>query len=451
MKRSLSFPCAAAALLAALAAAPAASAGTITSPGTYSLTSSATHVWGAPYFTDDVATGESPFGIVDQLNLVHWLEYDTDPIDLPRGRYAISFRLKKLPITASGIAFDLHSSVTLNGETLQVTLPAAAQTINTWVDTPALVLDVGDETTPFSVFFGNIDTSGFIAKADYWFDSFTITPVSYVVSATDIPHVHGIPYWTDDVPSTESAFGKYDHLIGGTGLTWLEYYATVTLPAGTYSATMRYRPGTLGYIKQPLFMWCTGLPSAFTTVTPDTVQPTGQWAESVPMVFSLTSTTTFFVEFGNTDGSVTKDDYDFDRLVVTPVAADHVTLVANRQPYIGAPFDLGYFAPGAPGKIAFVGYALGFSPGIPLGDGRVLGLNPDVLFNVSLSPTNGVFLNSIAFIGADGSLPAAPMVALPYTPQLANLKIYACAVSIDLNVPTYVVGKSSTLLLDLLP
>ena len=40
-----------------------------------SLPNDWSHVWGTPYWTDNVTTGESSYGVVDQLNMVWWLAW----------------------------------------------------------------------------------------------------------------------------------------------------------------------------------------------------------------------------------------------------------------------------------------------------------------------------------------------------------------------------------------
>ncbi|MEE2711802.1 MAG: hypothetical protein VX913_03420 [Planctomycetota bacterium] len=56
---------------------------------------------------------------------------------------------------------------------------------------------------------------------------------------SDWSHVHATPYWTDDVPTSESTYGFVDLL---NFVWWLEWFSpTINLPAGTYGARVRLK------------------------------------------------------------------------------------------------------------------------------------------------------------------------------------------------------------------
>ena len=61
-------------------------------------------------------------------------------------------------------------------------------------------------------------------------------------SMTELGHVHGTPYWEDDLITAESVFGRVDHLLG---LTWLHISGELfTLDRGRYVFDVRVRGGS---------------------------------------------------------------------------------------------------------------------------------------------------------------------------------------------------------------
>ncbi len=132
-----------------------------------SLPNDWSHVWGTPYWTDNVTTGESSYGVVDQLNMVWWLEWFSPNVNLPAGEYGVRVRLKKLT-NASG-RYDL--TLSQNGAGNAVTLSAALQTVDSWVWTPDLTFTVGPGGSTEAFRLHN--TSGNL-KENYWFDMFEV-------------------------------------------------------------------------------------------------------------------------------------------------------------------------------------------------------------------------------------------------------------------------------------
>lgn len=143
---------------------------------TQSLPNDWSHVWGSPYYTDDVPTPESAFGLVDQLNYVWWLEWFSPNITLPAGDYGCRVRLKKLTSTVGAATLTLSQN---NSGGNQVDLLSAQQLVDTWVWTPILEFTVppGGGTVAFRLH----NTSG-AQKQNYWFDSFEILQPDWTVN-----------------------------------------------------------------------------------------------------------------------------------------------------------------------------------------------------------------------------------------------------------------------------
>ena len=78
--------------------------------------------------------------------------------------------------------------------------------------------------------------------------------------------------------------------------------------------------------------------------------------------------------------------------------------------------------PQAANKPYLLAASLGTAPGLPLPGGYTLPLNVDGLFNISLTPGNGVFVNFFGGLDAQGQAQAA--IALPLIPVLTGLPIY---------------------------
>lgn len=78
--------------------------------------------------------------------------------------------------------------------------------------------------------------------------------------------------------------------------------------------------------------------------------------------------------------------------------------------------------------------SLGTSPGIPLGDGRVIPLNPDAVFFLSVfnGPLIGL-LNSQSFLNSQGQ--ALATWTIPNIPVIAGLTVYFAFVTIDFSLP----------------
>ncbi len=143
-------------------------------PAVSSLATEWTHAWSAPYFTDNVPSPEALSGVVDTLNQVWWLEYDSPALSLPPGTYAAKVRVKKF--TSAAFAENLDLRATVGATATQTTLLSTNQTVDQWVETPPVTFNIASLTDTVTFFFGNIDSN--TLKADYLFDRLEIVPVS---------------------------------------------------------------------------------------------------------------------------------------------------------------------------------------------------------------------------------------------------------------------------------
>lgn len=397
-------------------------------------TESMTNYWhsnGAPHWTDDVPTAESSFGRVDQLNGIWWLEYGFSRTLNP-GTYAARVRLKK--IVGSGSRHPLTLTANVNGAPSSVVLPAADQTVDTWVWTPNLVFTVNHTQTAVSFFFGN--TSGTL-KAEYWFDAFEVVPVdaSQTQSLTDWTHTGGSPNWTDDVPTSESSFGKVDQLNFVNDLDYASGSLVLPQP-GTYAATVRFKKLTAtGFGDLELSATVQGQ-SPETETTPASVQIVGQWAATSAVIFTTTvpnATVTFGLR---SLGGAAKQDYWFDQLTVHLTTADRVALSLVGTPTVGATFGVDVSSPAHPGELFVLAFAFSNEPGVPVGI-YTLPLASDSLFAYSLSAAgSSIFANNIGTLDGTGSASPMPTVTSPSIPALSGLTVYAAAMTANGGVIT---------------
>lgn len=132
-----------------------------------SLANDWSHVWGPPYYTDDLPTGESTYGLVDQLNYVWWLEWFSPTINLPAGTYGARVRVKKIISTAGRYTLTLSQ----NGTSNSVDLLGSSQPVDQWIWTPDLEFTVPAGGGSVAFRFVNLNGS---QKQNYWFDEFQI-------------------------------------------------------------------------------------------------------------------------------------------------------------------------------------------------------------------------------------------------------------------------------------
>ena len=122
------------------------------------------------------------------------------------------------------------------------------------------------------------------------------------------------------------------------------------------------------------------------------------------------------------------------RLPVSAGAHPHAVTVAGsrhlcgvNQPRPGALYNLLVSVPREPGALYVVGASFGFRPGIAVGGGRKVYLNPDALFQYSL-------LNTGIFSGFQGTLNArgegAASIAIPPVAGLSGHRFFAAVMTI---------------------
>jgi hypothetical protein len=109
------------------------------------------------------------------------------------------------------------------------------------------------------------------------------------------------------------------------------------------------------------------------------------------------------------------------------------TLDSTGNPQLGVPFPMSARSPHDPGDVYLTALALGTAPGIGLPDGRLLALNADVLFTLSLGG-GSVFGGFAGFLDAQGT--AALSLSLPADPLLKGLKFHGALVTLDFSYPT---------------
>ena len=101
----------------------------------------------------------------------------------------------------------------------------------------------------------------------------------------------------------------------------------------------------------------------------------------------------------------------------------------------GGSFGVDLDLPGSAGLYRFVLLSFGAAPGLPLPDGRHLGLNQDVLFSFMLTNPNagGLFSGCVGPMPPDGTDTAS--FSLPGNPVLVGLTLQMAALTLDLGQP----------------
>ena len=89
------------------------------------------------------------------------------------------------------------------------------------------------------------------------------------------------------------------------------------------------------------------------------------------------------------------------------------------------------FTPNASYVVAFSG---GTFPGIDLADGRNYPMNPDAIFNLSLMPSNGIFVGNMGAFDNDGN--AAMTLVVPNRPAFVGMKFCALPTVLDASAPS---------------
>jgi hypothetical protein len=115
-------------------------------------------------------------------------------------------------------------------------------------------------------------------------------------------------------------------------------------------------------------------------------------------------------------------------LVIVPA-----TLRVIGTPAIGQTVGLSLREPSAGGLFYQVGLSFNDAPGIPLPSSRVVPLQPDALFYLSIVPNFPLFEN---FVGRlDGSGLAAAQLHIPNDRVLVGFRFYAASITFDRSAP----------------
>jgi hypothetical protein len=126
--------------------------------------------------------------------------------------------------------------------------------------------------------------------------------------------------------------------------------------------------------------------------------------------------------------TVTNYDMPVDLDVLLEPTGVTATLTRSGAGNIGTNVTFTYSSPGSVGSLAFFGWALGTSPGINLGGGRVLPLNGDFLFeaawygNPILAPT---------WVPLDAASQAQAVLAIPNAPWIVGMTTHVAGITWD--------------------
>lgn len=107
------------------------------------------------------------------------------------------------------------------------------------------------------------------------------------------------------------------------------------------------------------------------------------------------------------------------------------TLTGTGTGSIGSTFTLNLDSQSTPGVPYLLALAAGSQPGIVLPDNRVIPLNPDAIFSLSLQPGIPNFAGFSGLIGPPGSATASAAILIPAAPSLIGLTIYSAFVTGD--------------------
>lgn len=110
------------------------------------------------------------------------------------------------------------------------------------------------------------------------------------------------------------------------------------------------------------------------------------------------------------------------------------SLELSAPPVTGTSISVDLSSLGDAGKFFLGGYSWSDVPGVRLPDGRVVPLNIDSLFNLSQTPGNGFFTNTIGQL--DGSGLGSMGMNIPPVPSLAGLSFHAGALAFDATAPS---------------
>lgn len=200
-----------------------------------------THTWGAPYWTENVPDGAAEAGVVDQLNIVYWLDIRSPEVVLSPGTYVAQMKLAKTVNTLG--RFDLAIEARAGSTVLASTvLPAASQTLDTYVWSQEVLFTVQQ---PTSVLLAARNTSNSQQKQNYRFDTARIglVPAGKAVQHESLDTWDfANPMWYDRyVAEAGATYGRVAQRNSLGGLTWLDLRRTRAMAAGSHVLNVRLR------------------------------------------------------------------------------------------------------------------------------------------------------------------------------------------------------------------
>ncbi|MBU0953111.1 MAG: hypothetical protein KKA90_01665 [Nanoarchaeota archaeon] len=154
------------------------------------------------------------------------------------------------------------------------------------------------------------------------------------------------------------------------------------------------------------------------------------------------------VTFSATDGQATSSE----TITISVADAKTANLYAVGAPKLGNTISLLASDPAAANQFYFVLLALGTDPGIPLGDGRNIPLQPDALFHISLNYPNFIGLSdSVGLLNEAGN--AVVTWTIPEISALENKDVYIVLGTADLSLqpPKALISITDPIHLTLLP
>lgn len=129
------------------------------------------------------------------------------------------------------------------------------------------------------------------------------------------------------------------------------------------------------------------------------------------------------------------------RQITVQVLPQEAMLTIQGVPRIGSAITMNLLDPLRARRTYALAFSFGTTPGIPIGDGRFIPLNPDPLFVLALH--YGHLINLVNNIGTLDSNGQGQVVwTIPSVPQLAGVTLYAAFITVDATAPAGIASIS---------
>ncbi|MHC4854171.1 MAG: M14 family zinc carboxypeptidase, partial [Planctomycetota bacterium] len=201
---------------------------------------------------------------------------------------------------------------------------------------------------------------------------------------------------------------------------------------GIRQALTTWRPAVRGHVtsvnnKQPLAATITYTPNVFTYGEQGGSRARdGRYCLWLPIgTFQVTFTASGHQPVTRTVKVTGYDNPQTQNVILVPTMPQ-ATLAKTGSDRIGTTTQLTYSSPGDVGEIYWVVLSGGTTPGLPVGAGRVIPINPDGIFFASITP-NVLLRNNIGKIGSSGK--AVASLPIPNLPGLVGIKVFAAGVT----------------------